>query len=170
MAFRRPPPPLSDGPQRGRRIREPGRPFKPGQRQTAGGTPLVGGESPPDPDPDAAIGERTRFIAPRQTTRAWGGSFFPFEEDALGPVQTARWRVKHAAMHRSGAPWERPNARRSIPHQRREPDTPRERPSAGATLVERSTRYVKIVRLTDGIKAGAVRAALTDAPAAIPPE
>jgi IS30 family transposase len=35
------------------------------------------------------------------------------------------------------------------------------RPSAVATLVERSTRYVRVVQLPDGYRADAVRAAIT---------
>ena len=36
------------------------------------------------------------------------------------------------------------------------------RPSAVATLVERRTRYLRLVALPDGIKAGPVRRALAD--------
>jgi IS30 family transposase len=43
------------------------------------------------------------------------------------------------------------------------------RPSAVATLVERSTRFVKVVPLPDGYTAGAVRTALTAAFADVPP-
>jgi len=43
------------------------------------------------------------------------------------------------------------------------------RPSAVATLVERSTRYVRVVRLPDGYRADAVRAALTEDLLQLPP-
>jgi IS30 family transposase len=44
------------------------------------------------------------------------------------------------------------------------------RPSAVATLVERSTRYVRVVSLPDGIKADAVSAAIAADLQQIPPE
>jgi IS30 family transposase len=43
------------------------------------------------------------------------------------------------------------------------------RPSADATLVERSTRYVRIVPLAHGYKAGALRRAIADDLAQLPP-
>ena len=44
------------------------------------------------------------------------------------------------------------------------------RPSAVATLVERNTRYVRVVALPDGYKADAVRRALTADLAHLPPQ
>ena len=43
------------------------------------------------------------------------------------------------------------------------------RPSAVATLVERSTRYVRVVQLPDGYRADAVRAAITEDLLQLPP-
>ena len=44
------------------------------------------------------------------------------------------------------------------------------RPSASATLVDRKTRYVRLVQLPDGIKADVVRAALTSSFRGLPAE